>query len=214
MIDRKLILSKTDHTLLRQDATVTEILQLCEDAARFHTASVCIPPRFVAPAAAFLAGRVAVCTVVGFPLGYQTLSAKAKETEEALKDGATEIDMVISVGDVKTQNFAAVKDEISTLKSICGENCLKVIIEACLLTDDEKRTLTELVAAGGADFIKTSTGFSRGGATLEDVRLFKETVPELKVKAAGGIRTFEFANELLLTGADRLGASALVELCK
>lgn len=213
-LTRESILKKTDHTLLRQDATEGEILELCADARRFQTASVCIPPRFVRSAYDFLQGSVPVCTVVGFALGYQTLASKAFETQEALENGAAEIDMVIPVGEVKSRNFAAVAREIETLKKLCQDRILKVIIETCLLNDEEKHTLTHLVLESGADFIKTSTGFGKAGATTADVLLFKKAAANLKVKAAGGIRTFEFAEELILAGADRIGASALVELCK
>ncbi len=214
MLSRELILSKTDHTLLKQDAKTADIFSLCEDARRFKTASVCIPPRFVKCALDFLDGSIPVCTVVGFPLGYQTAKAKCAETEEALFLGAEEIDTVIPVGAVKDRNYQLIFDELVALKKLCGKNILKVIIETCLLTDEEKRELTKLVQESGADFIKTSTGFSTAGAAVEDIRLFKNTCPDLKVKAAGGIRTFEFAEELILAGADRIGASALVELCK
>lgn len=214
MISRELILSKTDHTLLRQDATAKDILALCEDARRFHTASVCIPPRFVRIASDFLQNDIPVCTVIGFPLGYQSEAVKCFETKAAILDGAKEIDTVIPVGALKEREDAQILSELCALKKVCGDKILKVIVEACLLTDEEKRRVTELVFESGADFIKTSTGFSKGGATAADVRLFKEVCPELKVKAAGGIRTFEFAEELILAGADRIGASALVELCK
>lgn len=214
MLTRESILAITDHTLLRQDATEAEILALCADAKAFHTASVCIPPRYVKAAVDLLEGEIAVCTVVGFALGYQTLSAKYFETEEALSLGASEIDMVIPLGCVKAGDYDAVSREIRALKKLCGQKILKVIVETCLLTQEEKRSLALLVRDCGADFIKTSTGFSKFGATVEDVRLFKTTCPDLKVKAAGGIRTFEFAAELIGAGADRLGASALVEACK
>lgn len=214
MLSREFILSKTDHTLLRQDASEKEILALCEDARRFHTASVCIPPRFVKACAEFLRGVIPVCTVIGFPLGYQTAMAKCAEAEEALALGAEEIDTVIPVGAVKDENYKLIFEELKALKKICEKKTLKVIVETCLLTEEEKRLLTKLVFESGSDFIKTSTGFSKAGATVTDIRLFKETCPDLKVKAAGGIRTFEFAEELISAGADRIGASALVELCK
>ncbi|MBQ2253449.1 MAG: deoxyribose-phosphate aldolase [Clostridia bacterium] len=213
-LNREQILHLTDHTLLRQDATEQEILSLCDGARRCQTASVCIPPRFVKCAADYLDGRIPVCTVIGFALGYQTLKTKAFETEEALTNGADEIDMVIPVGEVKDNRLDVVAGEIRTLKALCGDKILKVIVETCLLTEDEKRLLTRIVLESGADYIKTSTGFSKAGATLSDIHLFKETCPTLKVKAAGGIRSFEFAEELILAGADRIGASALVDLCK
>ena len=214
MLSREFILSTPDHTLLRQDASEKEILALCEDARRFHTASVCIPPRFVKACAEFLRGALPVCTVIGFPLGYQTAMAKCAEAEEALALGAEEIDTVIPVGAVKDENYKLIFEELKALKKICEKKTLKVIVETCLLTEEEKRLLTKLVFESGSDFIKTSTGFSKAGATVTDIRLFKKTCPDLKVKAAGGIRTFEFAEELISAGADRIGASALVELCK
>lgn len=208
------ILEKTDHTLLKQDSTLPQILELCREGLCYHTASVCLPPRFVRDAAAFLQGRLPVCTVIGFPLGYQSTAAKCTEAENALINGAAQLDVVIPLGEVKTQNFAAVEAELAALRELCGKNILKVIVETCLLTQAEKITLCGLAADVGADFIKTSTGFSAGGATVEDVRLFCQTRPNLKVKASGGIRTFDFARTLLSAGASRIGASALVGLVK
>ena len=179
MLTRELILSKTDHTLLKPEAKEADVLALCEDARRFKTASVCIPPRFVNVAARFLADAIPVCTVVGFPLGYQTTKAKCAETEEALASGALEIDTVIPIGAVKDENYKLIFDELVALKKISGTHTLKVIIETCLLTDPEKRMLTKLIAESGADFIKTSTGFSKAGAAVADIRQFKETCPDL-----------------------------------
>ncbi len=214
MFTRQEILSKTDHTLLRQDATAAEVRALCEDALRFQTASVCIPPRFVKTATDLLGGQLPVCTVIGFALGYSTLKSKCFETQDALENGATEIDMVIPAGAVKAGAYDEVKAEIRALKALCEDRILKVIVETCLLSQTEKVTLCKLVEEMGADFIKTSTGFAGGGAKAEDIRLFATTCPNLKIKASGGIRTFEAAQELLAAGACRLGASALVELCK
>ncbi len=214
MLSQTEILAKTDHTLLKQDTTTEEILALCADAVRFSTASVCIPPRFVKTAYDFLKDQLPVCTVIGFPLGYQSLRTKACEAEDSIQNGAQEIDMVIPIGELKAANHKSISEEIRTIRSICADRVLKVIVETCLLTDDEKKAITHIVADCGADFIKTSTGFAKGGACVEDIRLFKATCPQLSVKASGGIRSFEFANELIHAGADRIGASALVELCK
>ena len=212
--EKRAILQKVDHTLLRQDATRDEIFALCEDALEFSTASVCIPPRFVSDAVKFLDGKIPVCTVIGFPLGYTTARAKVAESLEMLDLGASELDAVIPVGAIKDGEDDKVLEELCALKEVCANRILKVIVETCLLTEDEKIRLCYLVKKSGADYIKTSTGFSGAGATVSDVRLFKETCPDLKVKAAGGIRDFTFAKELLDAGADRLGASALVGLCR
>ncbi len=212
---REEILSHVDHTLLGVAATEREILEIVEDGVRFQTASVCIPPRFVRAAAEKSAGRVAICTVIGFPNGYSTARAKAAEIEDAVRNGADELDTVIPVGAVKAGDFASVLDELKLLREAAGEKILKVIIETCLLTDDEKKRLCEVVASSGADYIKTSTGFSTGGATFDDVRLLRRYSPEtLKVKAAGGISDFRDAEEFLRLGADRLGTSRLVKLLK
>ncbi len=211
---REDILKKVDHTLLRQDATREEIRTLCEEAVAFSTASVCIPPRFVSFAAGILADRLPVCTVIGFPLGYATTKAKLAEAEDALRAGAKELDTVIPVGALKDGEEQLIFNELSALKRLCGGFCLKVIVETCLLTREEKIRVTKLVRESGADYIKTSTGFSKAGASVEDVKLFRSICPDLKIKAAGGVRDFEFAERLLCAGADRLGASALVKLCK
>lgn len=211
----KEILSHVDHTLLSVAATWDEIRDVVDDGIRFETASVCIPPRFVQAAAAHAAGRVKICTVIGFPNGYNTTAAKVFETKDAVENGADEIDMVIPVGLVRDGAYAQVEAEIRAVKAACGGKLLKVIIETCLLTDDEKRRMCAVVAAAGADYIKTSTGFQAGGATFEDVALMREASPDtLKIKAAGGIASFADAERFLALGADRLGTSRLVKILK
>ena len=209
------IMSKVDHTLLTQTATVEEIKRICDDAVAYGTASVCIPPCYVGFAKEYLNGKVAVCTVIGFPNGYNTTAVKCQETAQAIQDGADEIDMVINVSDVKNGKYDAVLDEIKQIKAVCGEKVLKVIIETCLLTEEEKIKMCDIVTLSGADFIKTSTGFAGGGATFDDVALFKKHVGEnVKIKAAGGIRSFDDARQFIELGADRLGTSRLVALLK
>ena len=211
----KEILSHVDHTLLSVAATWDEIREVVDDGIRFETASVCIPPRFVQAAAAYAAGRVKICTVIGFPNGYNTTAAKVFEAKDAVESGADEIDMVIPVGLVRDGAYAQVEAEIRAVKAACGGKLLKVIIETCLLTDDEKRRMCAVVAAAGADYIKTSTGFQAGGATFEDVALMREASPDtLKIKAAGGIASFADAERFLALGADRLGTSRLVKILK
>lgn len=201
------ILSHVDHTLLTQTATWEEIRQICDDGIRFKTASVCIPPSYVKQAKEYVRDNVAVCTVIGFPNGYMTTAAKEFETKDALANGADEIDMVINIGWVKDGKFDLVEEEIRTLKAACGNHILKVIIETCLLTDEEKVKACELSVKAGAAFVKTSTGFSTGGATAADVALMKKTVDgKALVKASGGIRTPEDAKALIEAGADRIGA--------
>ena len=213
------ILSKVDHTLLRQTATWEEIQTLCREAAQYGVASVCIPPCYVERAAKYLkelhipSGKScpAVCTVIGFPNGNMTTGAKCYETREALEAGAEEIDMVINLGWVKEGGYDRVEEEIRQIKAVCGTRILKVIVETCLLTEEEKRRLCQVVSRSGADYIKTSTGFSTGGATAEDIALFAgEVEPHVKIKAAGGIASFEDAEQFLALGADRLGTSRLV----
>ena len=214
-IDTEQILGKVDHTLLQQTATWEEIREICEDAVSFHTASVCIPPSYVRQAAEYLNGRIPVCTVIGFPNGYQTTAVKCFETEQALKDGAKEIDMVINLGWVKDGRYDLVEDEIRSVKRMCGDHILKVIIETCLLTEEEKIRMCQVVTASGADYIKTSTGFSKAGATFEDVELFAKHVgKQVKIKAAGGISSLEDARHFLELGADRLGTSRIVKILK
>ncbi len=209
------ILSKVDHTNLSQTATWENIKSLCDDAVTCRTASVCIPPAFVKRAKEYTGNSMAVCTVIGFPNGYHTTEAKAFETRNALENGADEIDMVIHIGALKEKNEAAVLKEISELKKLCGSRILKVIIETCLLTQEEKITMCRLVTQSGADFIKTSTGFSSAGATFEDVALFAAHVgPGVQIKAAGGISSFEDGERFLSLGASRLGTSRLVKLEK
>lgn len=214
-MDRKIILSKVDHTLLSQTATWDEIKVILDDAVFYKTASVCIPPSFVKSAAEYLDGRIPVCTVIGFPNGYCTTEVKEFETEDALQKGAKEIDMVIPIGALKEQAYDKILHEIRALKRICGDNILKVIVETCLLTTEEKIKMCEIVTESGADFIKTSTGFSTAGATFEDVALFKTHIGKnVKIKAAGGISSFADAERFIELGADRLGTSRLVKILK
>lgn len=212
---QKDILAKVDHTLLAQTATWEEIRQICDDGMRYETASVCIPPSYVEQAKNYVGDRLKICTVIGFPNGYNTTAVKEFETKDALEKGADEIDMVINLGWVKDGRFDLVEKEIRTLKAACGGNVLKVIIETCLLTEEEKVKMCEVVTNSGADFIKTSTGFSTSGATFADVALFKEHVgPQVKIKAAGGISSFADAEKFVELGADRLGTSRLVKIMK
>ena len=209
------ILSKVDHTLLAQTATWEEIKTICDDAIKYHTASVCIPPAFVKRAKEYTGSSMAVCTVIGFPNGYHTMSAKMFETKDALENGADEIDMVIHVGALKEKNYDYILKEISELKKICGSRILKVIIETCLLTEEEKIKMCELVTRSGADYIKTSTGFSTAGATFEDIALFAAHVgPDVKIKAAGGISSFDDGEKFITLGASRLGTSRLIKIEK
>ena len=210
--EEKKIIAKVDHTLLRTTATLSEIRALCEAALEAGTASVCIPPCYVNDAAQFLKGRLPVCTVIGFPNGYATTATKVFEAKEAIRQGASEIDMVINLCDVKNGNFDRICLELLAMREACEGTVLKVIIETCQLTEEEKIKMCELVSKAHADFIKTSTGFSTGGATIEDVRLLRRfTAPEVKVKAAGGIKDMEDAKAMIEAGADRLGTSRLVK---
>lgn len=214
-MDQKEILKHVDHTLLLQGATWEEIRQICDDAVKYRTASVCIPPSYVKQASEYLDGKMAVCTVIGFPNGYMTTAAKEFETKDALANGASEIDMVINIGWLKDKKYDLLEEEIRTLKKACGEKILKVIIETCLLTDEEKIRMCEIVTAAGADYIKTSTGFSTAGATFDDIRLFSGHIgPNVKMKAAGGISSMDDAEKFLELGADRLGTSRIVKLVK
>lgn len=214
-MDIKNILSKCDHTLLAQTATKEDIFRILDDGMKYHTASACIPPCFVKAASEYVYGKLAICTVIGFPNGYNSTEVKKFETERALADGADEIDMVINIGELKAGNYDYVRDEIATLKKACGDKILKVIIETCLLTDEEKIICCKLVTEAGADFIKTSTGFSKAGATFEDVKLMVENVGKgVKVKAAGGISSIADAEKFLELGADRLGTSKVVKIAK
>lgn len=212
---REEILRRVDHTLLKQEATWEEIRGLCDDAAAYGVASVCLAPCYVRPAAEYLGGRVPVCTVVGFPNGSTTTAAKVFETREAIGNGAAEIDMVINLGWLRDKKYPEVLEEVRAVKAACGECILKVIIETCLLTREEKVEMCRIVTQAGADFIKTSTGFSTGGATPGDVGLLaREVGPGVRVKAAGGISSWEDAEEFIRLGASRLGTSRLVKLAK
>ena len=214
-MDIENILRHCDHTELKQIATIDDIKALIDDAIRYNTASVCIPPCYVKEAVEYSNGKMPICTVIGFPNGYNSTEIKLIETKEALLKGAEEIDMVINVGMLKAGNTDYVLNEIKTLKAACGNKILKVIIETCLLTDEEKITMCKLVTEAGADYIKTSTGFSKGGATFADVELFAKNVgPNVKIKAAGGIHSLEDAQHFLDLGASRLGTSALVKIAK
>ena len=209
------ILSAVDHTLLAQDAAWDQIRALCDDGVRYGCASVCIPASYVARARDYLGDRLPVCTVIGFPSGYSTTAVKCFEAEDAVTNGADEIDMVINLGWVKGSRWEGLLREIRAVKTSCGEKILKVIIETCLLTDEEKIKLCEIVSDSGADFIKTSTGFAGGGATREDVALFAAHVaPHVRIKAAGGISSLQDAEEFLRLGASRLGTSRIVKAVK
>ena len=209
------VLKKVDHTLLAQTATWAQIKEILDDAMKYDTASACIPAAYVKQAAEYVQGRLPICTVIGFPNGYSTTETKVFETKNAIENGASEIDMVINVGFLKDGRYEEVEEEIRKIHEACGGKILKVIIETCLLTDDEKIKMCELVTKAGAEFIKTSTGFSTAGATFADVKLMKEHVGEgVKVKAAGGISSFDDAEEFIRLGADRLGTSRLVKIMK
>lgn len=211
-MDVRNILSHVEHTLLKPEATWSQIKTLCDEAMEFGCAAACLPPSFVKRAAAYTAGNLKLCTVIGFPNGYSTMAAKVFETKDAVENGVSELDMVINVGMVKERRWQDLLEEIQAVKAACLGRPLKVIVEACLLSDMEKIRLCQLISQGEADYIKTSTGFSAGGATREDVALFRENVaPSVKIKAAGGIRTLDDAQAFLELGADRLGASALVD---
>ena len=214
-MEQKEILKHVDHTLLQQTATWEQIKEICDDAIKYQTASVCIPPSFVKKVKEYVGNKMAVCTVIGFPNGYMTKETKKFETQDALKNGADEIDMVINIGMLKEKRYEDMKDEIWELKEICGKHILKVIIETCLLEEEEKIKMCEIVTEAVADYIKTSTGFSTAGATFEDIALFKKHVGmDVKIKAAGGIASFDDAEKFLSLGADRLGTSRLIKILK
>lgn len=214
-MNKREILSKVDHTLLKQTATWKQIKVICDEGVDNQTASVCIPACFVKRAKEYVQGKVAICTVIGFPNGNMTTAAKVFETEDAIRNGADEIDMVINIGDVKEGNYSKVLEEIRAIKKACNGKLLKVIIETCLLTDEEKIEMCHVVTEAGADYIKTSTGFSTGGATFDDVKLMRENVgAHIKVKAAGGISSVEDAEKFISLGADRLGTSRLTPLLR
>lgn len=214
-MDRNDIFKTVDHTLLTQGATWAQIKEICDDAVAYGAASVCIPPSYVKRAWEYLKGKMPVCTVIGFPNGYNTTKTKVFETRDAIENGAEEIDMVINVGDLKDRNYEKIQAEIEEIKAACGEKVLKVIIETCLLTEEEKIRMCQVVTEAGADFIKTSTGFSTAGATFDDIKLFAAHVgPGVKMKAAGGIKSFEDAEKFISLGASRLGTSRIVKLAK
>ena len=209
------VLKIVDHTLLAQTATWAQIKEILDDAMKYHTASACIPAAYVKQAAEYVQGRLPICTVIGFPNGYSTTETKVFEAKNAIENGASEIDMVINIGFLKDGRYEEVEKEIRKIHEACDGKILKVIIETCLLTEDEKIKMCELVTKAGAEFIKTSTGFSTAGATFADVKLMKEHVGEgVKVKAAGGISSFDDAEEFMRLGADRLGTSRLVKIMK
>lgn len=208
------ILAKVDHTLLSPECTWEQIKEVTDDAIKYNTASVCIPPFFVKKAAEYASKRVKICTVIGFPTGYSTSEVKVFEAKRAVEDGADEVDMVINIGKVKEGDYDFVLDEINAVKKACGDKILKVIIETCLLSEDEKIKMCETVNRSDADFIKTSTGFSTKGATKEDIVLFKKYIKGKKIKAAGGIKNVSDATEFINLGADRLGTSRIVKTVK
>lgn len=214
-MELKDILHRCDHTLLGVDATWEDIKAICDDGIRYETASVCIPPAFVKEAKDYVGEKLKICTVIGFPNGYNSTACKVFETEDAIRSGADEIDMVIAIGRLKAKEYDYVKNEIAAIKKACGEKILKVIIETCLLTEEEKLVMCRLVTEAGADYIKTSTGFSKAGATREDVSLMRKNVGTyVKVKAAGGIASLKDAEDMITLGADRLGTSRIVKLAK
>ncbi|MBQ6873982.1 MAG: deoxyribose-phosphate aldolase [Clostridia bacterium] len=211
----KSILAKVDHTVLGQASTWSDIKALCDDGIKYGCASVCIPPSYVKQAKEYVGESLKICTVIGFPNGYNTTAVKCFETEEAVKNGADEIDMVINIGMLRDKRYDDVLNEIKEIRKSCNGKLLKVIIETCLLTEEEKVKMCEIVSASGADYIKTSTGFSTGGATPEDIKLFAQNVaPHLKIKAAGGISSIEDAENFIRLGADRLGTSRIVKIVK
>lgn len=209
------IFKHIDHTQLKAFAKWEDIEKLCDEAVEYQTASVCIPPTYIKRVHDKYQDRINICTVVGFPLGYSVTSAKVAEVEQALKDGCNEIDMVVNISDVKNGDYDKVEEEIRTLKKACGNHILKVIIETCYLTEDEKIAMCKAVTNAGADYIKTSTGFGTGGATIEDIRLFKQHIgPDVKMKAAGGVKSKDDLIMFLEAGCDRIGTSSAVGLLK
>ena len=214
-MDQKEILSRVEHTQLSPTATWEQIKAVCDEGKQFNTATVCIPPRYVKRASDYVGNSIKICTVIGFPNGYTTPEVKVFEAEDAIRNGADEIDMVINQGLAKEGDWEGLLEEIKAVKASCKGRILKVIVEACNFSQEEKLALCRVVSMSGADFIKTSTGFASGGATVEDVRLFRSHIsPDMRIKAAGGIRTFEQAQAMIEAGADRLGASALVGLVR
>ncbi|MBR4262723.1 MAG: deoxyribose-phosphate aldolase [Bacilli bacterium] len=212
-MNKEEILRMVDHTLLKPESTTEDIKKLCDEAIKFHTASICIPPSFVSFAKDYVKDKMKICTVIGFPNGYNTTEIKVLETKDAIDNGADEIDMVINIGKLKEKKYDEILKEINSIKEVCENRILKVIIETCLLTEDEKIKMCEIVSNSNADFIKTSTGFSKGGATIEDIKIFKKHLNSNKqIKAAGGISSFEDAEEFIKNGASRLGTSKLVKI--
>ncbi|WP_177161612.1 deoxyribose-phosphate aldolase [uncultured Fusobacterium sp.] len=214
-MDREKILSAVDHTLLGQTATWEDIKEILDDSIKYNAASACIPAYYVKPAKEYVGDKLPICTVIGFPNGYSTTATKVFETKDVIENGASEIDMVINVGMLKDKKYDLIEDEIRQIHNACNGNILKVIIETCLLTEDEKIKMCEIVTKSGAEYIKTSTGFSTGGATFDDIALMKKYVGEnVKIKAAGGISSFDDAEKFMKLGADRLGTSRLVKIAK
>lgn len=214
-MDKKNIFGKVDHTLLGITATWDDIKTICDDAMHYQTASVCIPPSYVKQAKEYMGDKMAVCTVIGFPNGYNTTAVKAFETKDAIDNGADEIDMVINLGLVKDKRYDLIEQEIKTIKEVCKDKILKVIIETCVLTEEEKVMMCKVVTSSGADYIKTSTGFSTAGATFDDIALFAKNIgKDVKMKAAGGISSFDDAEKFIELGASRLGTSRIVKLAK
>ena len=212
-MDIKTILASVDHTYLKQDATWQEIKRTCDEGIKYNTASICIPPSFVKQCKEYVQDKIKICTVTGFPNGYSTVRVKCFESQEAVLNGADEIDTVINVGDLKSTSYTKILDDLKSIKSACEGRILKVIIETCLLTDYEKQKMCEIVTESGADFIKTSTGFSTGGATREDIILFSKYIGNnVKIKAAGGISSLDDARDFLKLGASRLGTSRIVKI--
>lgn len=207
------ILKKVDHTILSQTARWEDVKKICDDGIKYNVASICIPPCYVENVKKYVGDKLKICTVIGFPNGYNTTNVKVYETLSAIENGADEIDMVINIGYLKDKRYKDIENEVKSIKNVCGNKILKVIIETCLLTDEEKIKMCEIVDKSGADYIKTSTGFSTNGATFEDVKIFKENLKgsNLKIKAAGGVKSFEDAEEFIKLGADRLGTSRLIK---
>ena len=215
-MNKQEILNKVDHTILAQTTKWEDIKKICDDGMEYDTASVCIPPSYVEQAKKYVGDKLKICTVIGFPNGYNTTNVKVYETLEAIEKGADEIDMVINIGWLKDKKYEEIENEIRAIKNVCGDKILKVIIETCLLKDEEKIKMCEIVDKSGADYIKTSTGFSTNGATFEDIKLFKDSLKgsDLKIKAAGGVKSFDDAEKFIELGADRLGTSRLIKLMK
>lgn len=212
-MDIKEILKRVDHTLLKQVCTFEEIKKLCDEGIEYNVASVCIPPSYVKRAKEYVKENLKICTVIGFPNGYSTKETKIFECKDAIKNGADEIDMVVNLGDIKSGEFKAVEEEIKEIKEICGEHILKVIVETCFLTKEEKIKLCEVVTNAKADYIKTSTGFGTNGATKEDIILFSKYIgPNVKIKASGGIKNLKMAEEFINLGANRLGTSSIISI--